>query len=273
MRVSAYERVASMLIAVLVLVGSAVGLLLIVWLSIQAFGSRAAVPVQYEEIGTGEGSLGESEEFDTPAGEEIEFEEPQVEQTLAAVADAVALRAATLDDPALTDQPQAGSGRGGFGRTPGSGGRPGRAVNWEILFPEGATLETYARQLDFFGIELGVLLPGDQVAYAYNLSKQKPDSRTGPRASEKRFYLTWRRGDLEQADRELLTRAGIDSAGKTVLKFLPTKTEQALAALERAKAGAELKNVRKTRFGVRSDGNGYAFYVIDQSIGYLQSRL
>ena len=273
MRVSAYERVASMLIAVLVLVGSAVGILLVVWLSLQALGSHTAVPVQFEEIGTGEGSLGDSEEFDTPASEETEFEEPEVEQTLAAVADAVALQAATLDDPALTDQLSSTSGRGGSGRTPGRGGRPGRAVNWEIVFPEGATLESYARQLDFFGIELGVLLPGDQVAYAYHLAQEKPDSRTGPRAAEKRFYLTWRRGDLEKADRELLTRAGIASEGKTVLKFLPTQTEQALAALERTKAGAELKNVRKTRFGVRSSGSGYAFYVIDQSIGYLQNRL
>jgi hypothetical protein len=85
--------------------------------------------------------------------------------------------------------------------------------------------------------------------------------------------LTWRRGDLEEADRELMARAEIPTEGKAILKFLPPNTEQALAMLERNKAGAEFENVRKTRFGVRSEKGGFAFYVIDQSIGYLQNRL
>jgi hypothetical protein len=244
MQVSAYERVASMLLAVLTLLGLAVAILLILWLTMQILGSQAAVPVEMEEIGTGEGSFGDSMEFDAPSGEETEFEEPELQETLAAVADAVAAQAAVLDDPALTDQFQSGSGAGGSGRTPGSGGRPGRKRNWEIQFPEGNTLETYARQLDFFGIELGVLMPGDKVAYAYNLAKPTPDRREGPVDEENRYYLTWRRGDLEEADRELLGRAGIRAEGKAVLKFLPPETEQALASLERTKAGDDPRGPR-----------------------------
>lgn len=272
MRVSAYDRAAGMLLAVLWLLGIAVLILLVLWFTARILGSQAAVPVTMEEIGTGEGSLGDSTEFDTPAGEEVEFEEPEIQETLAAVADAVAARAAMLDNPALTDQLMAGSGSGGMGRTPGRGGKPGRPRNWEIQFGEGNTLETYARQLDFFGIELGVLLPNDRVAYVYNLSKPKPDQRTGSVDDEKRYYLTWRRSDLEQADRELLARAGLNVEARVILKFLPPKTEQILAALEKEKAGANIDELRKTRFGLRSERNGYTLYVIDQSIGYLQRR-
>ena len=35
------------------------------------------------------------------------------------------------------------------------------------------TLDAYARQLDFFKIELGVLLPDNKIVYAYNLAKSQ----------------------------------------------------------------------------------------------------
>ncbi|NUQ61333.1 MAG: hypothetical protein HUU20_02525 [Pirellulales bacterium] len=273
MRVTAYERVASMLLAIVSLLTFVVVILLVVWFTAKILGSQAAVPVTLEEIGTGEGSLGDSAEFDTPSGEETEFQEPEVQETLAAVADAVAVRAAVLDSPALTDQFSSGSGRGGGGRTPGRGGRPGRPRNWEIHFDAGNTLEAYARQLDFFGIELGILLPGDKLEYIYRLSQPKPDRRTGAVEDEKRYYLTWRRSDLEQADRELFQRAGLNVEGRVVLKFLPAKTEQALLALETKAAGTHINDLRRTRFGIRSDRGGYTFFVIEQTIGYLQKRL
>ncbi len=272
MRLSAYDRAAGMLIALLWLIGIAVLILLVLWFTSKILGSQAAVPVTMEEIGTGEGSLGDSQEFDTPAGEEVEFEEPDLQETLAAVADAVAARAAMLDNPVLSDQIAAGSGRGGSGRKPGSGGKPGRPRNWEIQFGEGNTLETYAKQLDFFGIELGILLPDDRIEYIYNLSKPKPDRRTGSVDDEKRYYLTWRRSDLERADRELFALAGLNAQSRVILKFLPPKTEQTLAALEKEKAGANIDELRKTRYGIRSERGGFRFYVIDQSIGYLQRR-
>ena len=274
LRVSPYERVASMLLAVLVLVGMTVLALFIMWLTSQIFAGQASVPIVLEDIGTGEGQLGEGMQLEAPLmeqlGQESDLEEPQVENMLAAVADAVASRAALLEDPMLGEETRMGPGGStGDGRMLGPGGGHGkgggRARRWEVQFLKGNTLETYARQLDFFGIEMGVLMPGNKLTYVSNLAKAKPDVRTGTADKEKRYYLTWRQGELKQADVELLGRAGVAAEGKLILKFLPPEVESWLAEIEKARAGAEAKRVRATHFGIQTEGDGYTFFVIEQS--------
>lgn len=127
-------------------------------------------------------------------------------------------------------------------------------------------MDVYAKQLQFFGIELGTILPDGRVAYAFNLAKPKPDSRIVPADQEKRYHLVWRQGDLQKADRELLARAGIETNDQSiVLKFLPPEVEVKLVEKERARAGGDVKNIRSTQFGVQPSGNGYEFFVIDQT--------
>jgi hypothetical protein len=182
----------------------------------------------------------------------------------------VATQAALLDDPALTEE--AISGRGGstgdgrgLGRGSGPGGT-GRRRRWEVRFPPGNTIESYGRQLDFFGIELGVLMPGNKVVYASSFSNRTPTRREGEADQEKRYYLTWR-GDtgLQQADRELLRRADIDPGRNLILKFISEELERRLLQLERNRAGNRANSVRTTYFGIRPKGRGYEFYVIDQT--------
>jgi hypothetical protein len=114
------------------------------------------------------------------------------------------------------------------------------------------------------------VLPGNRVAYASDLSSGSPTQRTGPADADKRIYLTWRSGPLQQADRELLRRAGIDPSGRMVLKFLPPELAQRMAGLEQSHArqekgeGAE-KRVRRTRFGVVPRGDGWDLIVFEQS--------
>ncbi len=263
--VSRYDRVAGMLIALVILIGVAVLGLLIVWLSSRIFAGQVAVPVVLEEIGTGEGPLGEGAELELPNAETLDREEPLWQETLAAVADAVAARQAVLADPALSEEIESGGRsegrRGGSGLGEGTGGRR----RWEVRFGKGNTLLTYARQLDFFRIELGVLTPDGKVEYASNLSDPKPKRRTGPAKQEKRYYLTWQTGGLQQADIELLVRAGITTKGRLILKFLPAELEAQLATMEKAHAGQQAGNVRTTRFGIRPDASGYKFYVMDQT--------
>ena len=270
LQVSPYERVASMLLSLLTLVGLTVAILFILWLTSQIFANQAAVPVVMEDIGTGEGPLGGGMEMDAPMMEELGQQmedEPAVEEMLAAVADAVATQQALLEDPALTEAIMGGRGGStGDGRVPGVGGGPGgsgRARHWEVRFFEGNTLNTYARQLDYFGIELGVLMPDNKVIYATNLSKDRPTTRTGPADQERRYYLTWRTGELQQADRALLQKANVEAQGRLILKFLPQELEGRLAGMEKARAGNE--TVRATFFGVVPEGSGYKFYIVDQS--------
>ncbi len=170
-----------------------------------------------------------------------------------------------------------GSGGGRNGGTgpgdgPGEGDRPigcpaPPARHWEVLFSQN-TLDGYAKQLDFFKIELGVLLPNSKIIYAYNFTKSKPDTRTvaNSAASEKRYYLTWRSGEMQQADRDLLARAGIDAGDSLVAKFLPPEVEERLAELEKSYAGVDAKRIKKTRFGVRADGAGFTFFVLEQPL-------
>ena len=270
MKVSQYERVASLLIALLLLVGMAVASAVLLWLTSQVFSSTKSVPVQLEQIGEG-GGLGDSTDLDVEeVGLETDLEDPEFKDTLETIADAVALKTSVLEDPTFLDDLEKGvGGRKGDGRAPGFGaGKPGKPRHWEVRFIQGNTLKTYARQLDFFRIELGVLFPGNKVEYAYNLSKSRPDRRGGPADQEQRYYLTWQQGGLEEADHELLGLAGIASEGRLVLKFIPRELELELIGLERERAGDDVDRIRATTFQIRAEGSGYAFHVVDQTYKY-----
>jgi hypothetical protein len=272
LKVTSYERVASLVVSLLILVGLAVGILFALWLTSKLFASTAAVPVTMEQIGEGGGFGGETE-LETDMEEishEVEFEEPEFQDTLATIADAVATKAALLEDPTFSDQMGSKKGGpGGDGRAAGFGpGRPGKPRHWEVTFLEGNTSNTYARQLDFFGIELGVLMPGNRVEYARNVSKARPDRRSGAADAEKRYYLTWQKGGLMEADRELLGNAGITAGNRPILKFIPPDLEADLVEKERARAGRNAERIRATYFSIRSKGSGYEFYVRDQTYRY-----
>ncbi len=270
--VTPYERVASLVVALLILVGLAVSLLFVLWLTSRIFASQAAVPVTLEQIGDG-GGLGGDTELETDMEElvhEVEFEEPEFQDTLATIADAVATKAVLLEDPTFSDQVgSAKGGPGGDGRSAGFGpGRPGKPRHWEVTFLEGNTSSTYARQLDFFKIELGVLLPGNRVEYARNLSKSKPDQRSGPADTEERYYLTWQKGGLREADLELLGKAGINAGNRPIIKFISRELEIELMTKEKQRAGKNEERIRATYFAIRPKGAGFEFYVRDQTYKY-----
>jgi hypothetical protein len=253
-----------------------------IWLSNRIHVSRPAVPVEMAEYredgeGGGDGRPAGGSQLEAPSDEPFvgtAEKTTDVQQDLDALGAAVSSNVVELDDPAPTRRGSYGSGGGiygGFGDGRGLGhgpGKPGLPRHWEVTFQKGNTLDLYARQLDFFGIELGVIMPGDKAVYAFNFRKPKPDTRTlaNPSANEKRYYLTWRGGDLRQADEELLARAGIDGAAGVMAKFLPPETEGKLATLEKNFRGASPKDINKTRFGVQPVGDGFEFYVIDQSM-------
>ena len=148
----------------------------------------------------------------------------------------------------------------------GTGTATVSSAGWEVQFPRGNTIETYARILDFFGFELGVMQPNGTILYVYSLSKEKPDTRSGPAAAEKRCYLSWTRGDLSEADRALLSRAGVDAGDKVVLKFLRPEIEALLTEIEKGHAGKNANRIERTRFGIRRKRDGYDFFVLEQSL-------
>ncbi len=270
MTTSSYEKTASFVITLLILIGLVTVILFGIWLTASLLrGQPQPVAVQLYDEGTG---VNDNAEFDpdviTP-GADIETDEMTLQQALQIV-DTVSANASIFADPAPLDETVLlPGGTKGDGRTKGDGDGRGKR-HWEFVFPTGITAAEYARQLDYFNIELGVLQPGGKVAYASKLSANKPSVRYGASEAEKRFYLTWLKGDLQAVEREILTKAGIDHEGKLILKFLPPALEMQLAEMEIAKAGNQKEKVRATYYGIRSKSKGksgeYEFYVLNQVI-------
>ena len=142
----------------------------------------------------------------------------------------------------------------------------GRHQRWEVQFPPGNTVESYARQLDYFHIELGLIGGSDQITYLSRLADPTPQQRSGPASEEQRLYLVWHRGSLREADEQLVAKAKLPLAGKLVAHFCPAELEQQLAQLEEVHAkNAGGAKIRKTVFGIRAnDFGGYRVSVIDQ---------
>ncbi|MCA9266681.1 MAG: hypothetical protein R3E01_01495 [Pirellulaceae bacterium] len=274
--VTAYERTASTLVASLIITGLVVLLLLIIWLTSRLMATEQLSQVELIEpvAGRGDHAMGVARDLEAPGAEEVEdITEPELQATLESVTDVISSQAAQLDSLDASDT-LASKGRGqGDSRPAGPLGEGEDIVprweRWEIRF-ESTNLRVYAKQLDFFGIELAAFGGSSStLQYAANLSSDHPTQRTGDAADEKRIYMTWRNGPLKQADIDLLHQAGIATEGRMTAQFYPPKTENVLAVLEnQALKGRDLKSVKKTIFGIRPAGSGYEFYVLD-----LQSRL
>jgi hypothetical protein len=278
LRVSSYDRASSLLITLVVFVGFFVVIMFLIWLTTRWSFTQAAgsVTLLDEGSGRGEHAAGYERDWEEPGLEEVEeLVEPQMEALLEAVTDAATAQAAALD--ALeTEAVETGRGRGlGDSRQAGPAGEGGNALprwqRWRVRFSTRG-VDAYARQLDFFGIELAAAGGGrPMVDYAKELSKPTPTRRSGKGADEKRLYMTWREGALMQFDRQLLGRAGIDTRGRVLLQFYPPAVEDRLAQLERQELqGAGRRSVGEivqTVFGVRRVGSGYEFYVVEQKYG------
>jgi hypothetical protein len=143
-----------------------------------------------------------------------------------------------------------------------------RHERWEIRLPPDVTLESYARQLDFFGIELGIIGGTDEVVYLSHLADPQPKQRTAAASREGRLYMTWQRGGLAEADRKIAAHAKVNTKGKLIAMFCPPRIEKELADLERAAAkDKKIDVVQKTVFGILPDGQGFKFHVITQQAG------
>ena len=278
LRVSAYDNVASMLIALLIMVGFFVLLMFIVWLTGRLMFSQTPIPVELlEYAGRGDHAAGFERDMEEPGMEEMEeLNEPQIEATLEAVTDLVTSQAAAFDAVEISAAASSKGSGMGDSRPPGPLGEGVEDVippweRWEIRFST-TGIDIYARQLDHFEIELGAAGGGSpKVDYAYNLAnKPRPAKKVGNPEDEKRIYMSWQKagGQMAVFDRQLVGNAGIKTYRRMILQFYPKKTETLLYSLEvqeARKAGhTDPREFLKTIFGVRAAGRGYQFFVIDQ---------
>ena len=269
MKATTYDRVSSMLITLLMLGGVTVLILLGLWLSSQVFRRPLAVPVALVPVGDGAG-FDNADAFDpnvVDLGDPIDSDEQTLQESFESVVSIVATNEAVFSDISpFDDSLLTTGGKRGDGRTKGTGfGRTGgRQRRWDFVFEKGMTVLEYAKMLDFFNIELGVLRPGGKVVYVSNLAAAQPTVREGPTVDEKRYYLTWAKAATDSADRELLDKVGISNDGP-ILKFITPDLELQLDTMEQQKAGQQYNDVWLTSFGVKRHGNTPQFVVLDQT--------
>lgn len=271
-KVSAYDRVSSLLIALLALVGLAVVLLFLFWLSTIVDLTRRTPDIESIEFGgRGDHAQGVARDLEEPGVEELaDVTEPQLSQTLESVTDAISNVQGAVE--AFEGQAlELGTGTSlGDSRKAGPGGEgDGEATDTanEFRFSE-IDKKTYITLLDFFGIELGALGGKNGVDYASKFSQAKPSTRSGPSESDKRLYIlpSKKKPIINKWDRELLEKAGINTRGRVCIKFVPDSVAIQLINLQRKEAGRNrtLDDVRATVFGVRRNGGNFEFYIIEQ---------
>lgn len=264
--VNSYDRTSSLLISLLVIVGVAVAGLVIVYFARKLIASQIAVPVTPVDPGgrPADAAMGLKRDLEPPGLEEVpELIEPKLQDTLTALTNAVTSKQSLLSDEAIDSEDQVGHGTGfGDNRRAGFGTGAGLPQPQRELLYGFSSAREYALWLDFFKIELGVLGRDNQVHYAYNLSKDVPDVRTGEPTKEGRFYMNATSGPAVGWNRHLAEKAGIAGHGTIILQFYPADVEAHLLELERQKAnGKPPDQICRTVFRASRQDNDFVFGV------------
>lgn len=278
-----YDKVVSMLLSLLAIVGLVVFCMFVAWLTTRALPPRPSIafqriePIKQPDGGITNGIVGESMQLDSPTWQDVAAEsevvEPAFQQTVSAVLNAVAVRQVDLNDPRVTEDFVDGIGgtrqigtdkRPGIGVGPDLPGIPPQK-RWDIRWGNRDSLKSYAKKLDFFGIELGVLGTGTDVTVITELASARPTVMTISRAERQSWlFWSWIQGPRLEADLAMADRAGVATDGKTLIQFYSDATEQSLLNLEVNYRGLQPSQIRKTTFEVVADGAGFRFEVVEQ---------
>lgn len=268
--VNSYDRASSMLVALLIMVGVAVGALMIIFFARRLISMQVAIPVTAVDPASrpADAAMGLARDPEPPGLEDApELEEPELMDTLNALSDALSSKSALLSDEMFDAESQIGKGSGlGDNREAGSGGtgearpEPRRQINYQP-----ADLEEYANWMDSFKLEMAVWGRDERIYYASNLRKPTPDTRVGTGEEENRFRMSNSGGPLEPLDRRLATKAQIVDKGQIIVHYYPPETEALLLGLEKQAArGKPIEAIRMTVFRVERKAGGFQFRVENQ---------
>lgn len=254
-----------MIVALLYLLGLVVFLLFMLWLTTRKSTATSQIAVEYlDELAGGDPAFADGRDFEEPSVEDMQ-DLAMADST--ELLDALTDVASTIEASAAAPGGNSFESKSGERRRAGQGGSASvpRWERWEVRFNT-TSLTEYARQLESLGIELAAVGGGqDQIDYVSKLDQATPEKRTGQASKEKRLYMSYRSGQLKEFDRQLLTKAGVRTAGRMVLQLYPRQLEAILASLEMQRAGGKsLQDIRKTVFNLRKSSGGYQFEVTEQ---------
>ena len=281
LRDTLYDRVSSWTIALFIGVAGLCVCVVAVWITNRLPTPPQTVPVELVDAPGGfeDGSPDETLRVDSPDPEvhdaspaEMPADKTEIAEALETVvelSESATQQVQQQFDTGVQNTGKPGSARGtgkkGLGIGTGTGGMP-REQRWFVRFGDRAGVDEYAKQLEFFGIELGALLPDGRLAYLSKLTQPAPVVRYAASGSgEQRLYMTWQGGDRRGADVELFKRAAVEAQPDTVIfHFYSKTTETQLVQLEHDYRGRPLAQIRRTYFAVESAARGYQFVVVRQ---------
>lgn len=272
-----YETAAGWLLSSLILIGVILFCLFVIWLTNQTqsiAASRAIMPPGGEPAGSDDQGLDLDMPLADQVGQETDVDMDQNLEAFTMLENVLGTHAHQLDRLPTSEEPpgaRVGGSTGiGDAAAPGDGPGPGGVIaredRWVVLYDQ-TSLDQYARQLDHFRIELGVLGKG-QLLFISDLAKSQSAVRHHSEdVAENRLHFNWAAGSLRKFDQELCRKAGISPEGRIIVHLYSAELEQTLADLERGFRGQEAEDIRRTRFAVRAQAaGGFEYYVVDQEL-------
>ena len=270
--VNSFDRTSTLLIALLLMVGTAVAGLAIVFFSNKFGDTIQAIEFVPVEASSPNANQGIADEPEPPGMQDApELSEPQLQDTLDAL-DALSLNEAMLSDAAIDAASEAGKGEGlGDARQAGPGGdgvveRVPRWERWKIRF-EPKSQTAYAAWLDQYKIEIGVIGRDNKLHMAWDFTKG-----IKTKTAESAEYNSYGRtvpadGPMPELTLQLARKAGVSQFGRFSLLFFPFDVEALLYTLEKkanTTYNGDPNKIRETVFTVVESRGGYIFEVIDQ---------
>ena len=278
LRTTSYDRSSAALLATLIGLLLTTAVITTLYIATRPAAPPKLVPIEIPDEATGGSEDGEpdstlqveSELAPQPDAAPVEQDSDQIElqETLEVITELADVAAEMV--PEQTGQSAVntgiagtavGTGAAALGAGgSGNGGVP-RSQRWLVNFSDGASLDEYARQLDFFGIELGVIKSDGTLVFASNLAGTPKSRVVTDGSQEKRLYMSWQGGPRKLADQKLFAKAGVNAEGRPILHFYPKNTENMLALLEKEASNRDVLQVRRTYFDAIETGRGYEFRV------------
>ena len=273
LRTSRFDVVTSLFVALIAFIGIFVAILFVIWITSRWTWEPVAIEpiIEPPAAGRGENAEGTERDFEPPSAEEIqELLEPTLEESIVAITDAVTEVATDVVTDTVSDSPANGDSR-----PPGPEGEGAdivpRGERWQLEW-SAKDVDSFARKLDSFGIELGAIGGGvDGLEIVGKLSGGSQKRNNPKPSSEPRLYFQFLRPTpLKDYMQTLMARGGarVGLANQRLLMFLPEPMENQLARLEldyAKKNGHELvQEIGKTIFELVEDDGKYSFVVTSQ---------
>lgn len=260
-KVSSYDRLNGWLLAIMAVLGFLVFSMFLIWVTSGKTGYKPPSLTDLDRATVEE--EGEEEDPEDPGIEDFpDVETPQLANALAAIPNAISN---VLGRTAETSGSAAAEGRGRGRGTRGNRGVP-EYKRWIIQY-EADSIATYARQLSFFNIDIGVFYTSVpkivRLRDPGNAMLVIPSSR----AEEKQtLRFMHREARMKRWDDELARRANISlEPGGMTCQFYPEETRRVLREIEAAalqEASRKLIDVRNTYFKLEPAAEGYTFRVV-----------